>query len=152
MSLGERGGVTVTLEDGMELIETYKADLAAAVRADILDHLDRYPEWHANDLRVDVTGHSNVVGATVNGLARTGLIVKTGEWRPATAVASHGRESRVWRLARGCGDGRSLDQPAVISPSGDGGGNGLDEPVPAPLFVLDPDPPVRPGIYDREDQ
>lgn len=98
MSLGERGGRTRSLRDGTELIETHKPDLAAAVRTDILDHLATHPKWHANDLRIDVTGSSNVVGATINGLRQSGLIEKTGEWRAATAVASHGRESRVWRL------------------------------------------------------
>lgn len=155
--IGERGGSSATLEQGVELIEIHKAELRAAVRADILDHLATHSEWHANDLRVDVTGHANVVGATVNGLSKSGLIEKTGEWRPATAPASHGRESRVWRLRRG-GDGRthpqsraSVGQPAVISPTGEPGGSRLDETAVAPtLFQLDPDPPPAPGHVDLD--
>lgn len=153
MSLGERGGRTATLEAGIDLIEIHKGELAAAVRADILRHLESHVEWHRDDLTVHLPADSkNVLGAVVNGLVRSGRIVETGERRRSAEPAAHGRRSSVYR--RG-GDGRpqsgaSVGRPAVISPSGDGGGNGLDEPVPAPLFVLDPDPPKRPGFYDRE--
>ena len=98
--IGERGGSTATFQDGADLIDLHKGNLKARVRADILDWLESHPTWHANDLRVAVPANSrNVMPAVLAGLTRSGLIEKTGERRKATAKASHGRDSNVFRLS-----------------------------------------------------
>lgn len=103
-SLGERGGTTSSLKEASDLIETHKDDLAAAVRADILDHLESRPEWHRDDLRVQLPAASkNVLGAVVNGLVRSGRIVETGERRASSEPAAHGRRSSVYRLSTSSG-------------------------------------------------
>lgn len=141
---GERGGTTTSLPEAQQLIEQHKAQLTAAVRADILDHLHHHGVWHADDLRVDLTGHRNILGAVVIGLINRGIIRETGERRRSTAPASHGRKSNCYRLTQGGGDGRtqskqrtSVGQPAVISPPGESGGSQLDEMAAAPSLPVE---------------
>lgn len=121
--LGERGGGFETFEAAAALLQTFKGDWSAAVRADILQHLESHPEWHRDDLRVQLPADSkNVLGAVVNGLVRSGRIVETGERRASSEPAAHGRRSSVYRLSTVSGghippgrkrDTVSLDGPAV---------------------------------------
>lgn len=115
---GERGGTTPTLDQAQRFILAHKGNLAAQIRADILDWLETHDEWHANDLRVPVPADSrNVMPAVVAGLVGGKVIEKTGERRKATAKASHGRDSNVFRLtAGGMGSEREV-HPAASSES-----------------------------------
>ncbi len=106
--IGERGGSTATLDEGIARIEQHKPILSNAIRFDILDWLETHPEWHRNHLRVAVPADSkNAVGAVVNALIRSGKIEETGERRKSSDPASHGRKSNVYRLLFRTGTGSS---------------------------------------------
>jgi hypothetical protein len=118
--VGERGGSTVTAEQGFALVEQHKPVLSNAIRFDILDWLESHSTWHRNDLRVDVPPESkNAVGAVVNGLIRSGRIVETGERRKSSDPASHARKSNVYRLMVGAGSSE-VEEASVAVSSGPG--------------------------------
>lgn len=158
MSLGERGGTTATLEAGVGLIETHKPDWAAAVRADILRHLQHHPTWHRDNLDVPLPADSkNVLGAVVAGLIRAGRIEETGERRASAEPAAHGRRSAVYRLATqvsgvsppspspgkgGAGPGRSHTAVPATPPTDDE----FETPT---LFTVEP-VPTGPGHIDLD--
>ena len=122
MTLGERGGVTASAEEGFALVETHKPVLSNAIRFDILDWLESHSTWHRNDLRVEVPADSkNAVGAVVSGLISSGAIVETGERRKSADPASHSRKSNVYRLAgaRGSQVGTRSCTSAVSSSGSD---------------------------------
>lgn len=101
--VGERGGGFETFEAASALLHTFKDDWAAAVRADILQHLEHHAEWHRDDLQLILPPDSkNVLGAVVNGLVRSGRIEETGERRASAEPAAHGRRSNVYKTS-GCG-------------------------------------------------
>lgn len=161
MTLGERGGSTRSLDEGIELIEQHRASLAQSLRADIVAYLSEHGEWHRDNLRVTVPADSkNAVGAVVNGLIRSGVIVETGERRKSADPASHARKSNVYRLRRSAksggpgntdlgdssvpsggaveefGGGKVKPESSVAARS-EGSGGIADLPEPARLFEVD---------------
>lgn len=148
--LGERGGTTASLNDARRFIEAHKGDRVAQLRSDILDWLDTHAEWHVNDLRVP--DPDRIIGSVVAGLIAQRRIEKTGERRKATAKASHGRDSNVFRLSTG-GRGRrkhpaacrepKVEAVAELSPEV---GTGDRVSSPARLFEM----PEEPGLIDLD--
>lgn len=142
-SLGERGGTTSSLKEASDLIETHKDDLAAAVRADILDHLESHPEWHRDDLRVQLPADSKVSGGHIPpGRKRDTVSTVT----PAVSVSPKSSPAAKERV----------DTPAELTGGRDAGGGrepnestsqGSNPPATGTLFDL---PADRPGMADLD--
>lgn len=116
MSVGERGGVTRTLDAGIGLLEDHKAHWLALISQRIDDVLCQKGTFHADDLvPLGIPAeHKNCVGGCVIGKIRKGLMEETGERRASTDPAGHGRRSAVYR-STASREGASATSRAVAS-------------------------------------
>jgi len=157
--LGVRGGTTDSLAEAQQLQGDFKAQEAERIRRMILLVAADLGEFHADHAASWEVSEPNVIGAQVNALARMGLLEKRNragevEHRKASATASHGRASYVWRLSA---KGRSFlndTLPAsggIVRPSPPAQSEAGSAPMTEPLEGLRPEPTRARSYGDPED-
>ena len=100
--LGSRGGSTTSLSQAQTLFGDHRKDDVERVRVWILLTAHMRGEFHADDAANWKLTEPNVIGSTVNAMARQRELEKLNfygqeEHRPGKAPAAHGRKSYVWR-------------------------------------------------------
>ena len=122
-SVGERGGVTATRDEGFDLAQM-KADWSLAIQCRIKTALLDTGFFHASDLvELGIPPESkNCVGAAVMAAVRRGWMVETGERRASTDRAGHSRKSNVYRSLLGVttshiSSSRSVEGPGSGDPA-----------------------------------
>lgn len=112
MNSGSRGGSTVSLAQAQEMFRRWKPEEFGWLKARILLIAKAKGEFHGDFLEGTELSERSIIGATVNSLVRSHLLVSTGEHRRSRTAAGHARRSYVYVLTV---RGRSLmDQLAEV--------------------------------------
>lgn len=102
---GSRGGRPATAPDAqaeLDRITAHYQDTRSTEFGDVCAWIVRTAsdrgEYHGDDAAEWALVNRNALGLAVRHLTRNGIIEPTGEHRPSTARAAHGRRSYVYRL------------------------------------------------------